>query len=240
MKNFIDKLIQLADGLDGLGLKKDADKLDQLVAKAAKGEDFGDLTSLFDEPIALEHEEDKGPGAEKVILDAPEVHTPLEEEEAPLSKEKSGPSRLDLLKRRHELMRLKKKLEHIEKEEEEALPGEAPVESPRPKLDLTSFEDEDDEEDVNEARDCMCPETFPSPCAKCLGEEVEEELDELNMILSKEDAALYDDPEEEISMADDDGIIGKLKDVLKGAPELAKQLLQLVKDNPELLELLAL
>lgn len=200
MKTIIGKLIELADDLDGLGLRKDADALDQLVAKAAKGEDFADLMVLFDEPVVLEDNEEEGPGRDDVMhdsvnMEAPEIYTPLDEEEAPLPK--TGPGRLQMLKRRHELMKLKKLMEKGKSEEamedamEAAEPSDEvklPVAKPE---DLEAFEDENDEEDMaaNEA---------------------------------------------------DDGIIDTLKEKLKGVPELAKQLLRLVKDNPELLELLAL
>lgn len=205
MKTFIEQLIQLADGLDSLGLKKDADKLDQLISVAARGdgEDFGSLMSLFDEPaetedgktrrhrLEMEDENEGGPSAEKVMLDEPEVHTPLAEEEAPLAEEKGDvKNRLKMIKRRHELVKLKKQLEKAEKEEAKEIANEE------------------------------MPEEVVLPIAS------PEELD-------------FEDEDMAANEADD-GLIGKLKDILKGAPELAKQLLTLVKDNPELLELLAL
>lgn len=248
MKTIINKLITLADALDGLGLKKDADAIDQIVIKAARGDEFSSLMSLFDEPtddpdnknrrheLSFEDSEEGAPGKKEFDMDDPDL-VPIEDDEAPLSKEKASPNRLNMLKRRNELLKLKNKLEQEEEEAEDEEPSdkvELPIATPE---DLKAFEDEEDDV-VNEANDCMCHETFPNPCKKCLRENVEEEIDELNMILSKEDAALYDSPKE-ISMADD-SMVDKLKDVLKSAPELAKQLLQLVKDNPELLALLAL
>ena len=206
MTMFINKLIALADGLDGLGLKKDADVLDKIIAKAAAGDEFGDYLKLFDEPLELDVEEEKGPGEDKPMLEEPEIHTPLEEEEAPLRMERtpgviremvdSGPGpemrtdkdeRMHAIKRRHELLKLKKQLEMAEKAEKadqemaEVEPNELPVATEE---DLESFEDEND--------------------------------------------------------ADDASLVDFLKEKMKQLPELGKELLTLVKDNPELLELLAL
>lgn len=181
MKTFINKLIVLADGLDNLNLKKDADKIDQLISRASGGEDFEDLMKLFDEPLTFEDREDRGPGGMRVeILDeelpmlAPDEHTV----------EKKGPDRLEELKRRNELLKLKRSLEADEEADEEEPQDdvELPVAGPEDE----AFEDEDEEDDA------------------------------------------------------DDGLLDTLKEKLKDAPDLAKQLLMLVKDNPELLELLAL
>ena len=207
MKTFISKLIALADGLDGLGLKKDADVLDKIIATAAAGDEFGDYLNLFDGPVELDADEEKGPGEDKPMLEEPEIHTPLEEEEAPLRMERtpgvirqmvdSGPGpemttdkdeRLHAIKRRHELLKLKKQLEMAEKaeraEEAEMEPSDE-VELPvATEEDLESFEDEND--------------------------------------------------------ADDASLVDFLKEKMKQLPDLGKELLTLVKDNPELLELLAL
>jgi len=197
MQTIINKLIQLADNLDGLGLRKHADTLDQIIAKTAAGDDFEDYLKLFDEPVMLDSEEDKGPGTEKIVVEEPEIHTPLEEEEAPLSKEKTGPSRLDMIKRRHELMKLKKQLEKAEKSEAEELDREqAEMEVP---LD----------------------NVLPIPDAEDIQQDFEDE-----------------DMDEAANEADDGGLIDALAEKLKSVPELASKLLTIVKENPELLELL--
>lgn len=200
MKTVIAKLIKLADALDSLGLKKHADALGYVIVKTAAGEDFGDYLNMFDSPIELEDQDEELPGARKVVMDEPEIHTPLDEEEAPLSKEKTRPSRLDDLKRRYELLKLKKmlpelaRIERAEEAEEELEQHEEPEAEDkelRPKLVLPeetpedTFEDEDDENDVD----------------------------------------------------DEEGFMSKLKDILKGSPALAKKIVKLVNDNPELLEL---
>lgn len=189
MKQLIDKLIALADALDTAGFEKEADFIDQLTAKAARGdEDFGDLMSLFDEPIGFEDKDDKGPGEEKVVLDEPELYTPLEEEEAPLDAERSvvlrpglvgtdeegkdvyapAAGRLQEIKRRHALMKLKKMLEEAEAEEAaeevmEDLEAEKSVELPGVEVAEESeetFEDEGEDVDVavNEAEDELLKE----------------------------------------------------------------------------------
>lgn len=237
MKTFIEKLIQLADGLDGLGMNKEADLLDTIVAKTAAGEDFEDYLKLFDEPVALDDTEEKGPVEERVVLDGPDVHTPLEEEEAPLSTDRKN--RLKLLKRRHEELSNLKHMLQKSKAKEELEDAEEVMPSDEVKLPIAtpeelSFEDEDDEDEaVNQAADI----DLDAP-----------DFDDLEPELKKEWEALQaargmgqeEEIEEVMNDADDEGMIGKLKQMLKGAPELAKQLLQLVKDNPELLELLAL
>lgn len=306
MKTFIDKLIQLADGLDHLGLKKDADILDQIISKAAVGDEFEDYLKLFDEPVSLDVEEDKGPSAEKIVVEEPEVHTPLEEEEAPLSREKTGPSRLDMLKRRHELLKLKNKIKKMEKEEatpEETFEDEVklPVATP---ADLETEEDEDIA--VNEAEDgvpgATCEQCMMAPAAKdglckeCIEDAEENErlmkefesepgfaeyvkkheeemakldaeqkaFEEAEMAKGKvkckrcgdmvppgrmhypgndpeNDHAHKPDAEPDYEMAneaDDNGLLEALTEKLKSVPELATKLLTIVKENPELLELL--
>jgi hypothetical protein len=52
------KLIILAEQLDALELTKDASVLDQIMIKAARGEDFGDLLKLWDARVELENEKD--------------------------------------------------------------------------------------------------------------------------------------------------------------------------------------
>lgn len=195
MQIFINKLIQLADGLDGLGLTKDANALDLVISKLAAGRDeggeFGDLLKLFDEPVTLDSDEEKGPVEERVVLDEPEVHTPLDEEEAPLSREKTGPSRLDMIKRRHDLLKLKNKIKQEEENEY-----------------LDKMEDE-----VGAADQVHLPEAEP--------------MDED-----------FEDEDEAVNEADDGGLLNALTEKLKSVPELATKLLTIIKENPELLELL--
>jgi hypothetical protein len=153
MKTMINKLIQLADSLDGLGLKKDADTLDRIVAKTAAGEDFGDLMKLFDEPVVMEDSEDEGVPVSRRLTQVPEeyeVLTPITDSDEPVAERKEGPGRLDMIRRRHELMKLKQMMEHEEKEDAgEEVPADVvdvvglPVASPE---ELESFEDESDEE----------------------------------------------------------------------------------------------
>ena len=190
----INSLIKLADGLDSLGLDNYVDVLDQIISRAAKREDdFEDLLKLFDAPVKLEDDEDDIPGEKQVMPEEEsEVHTLPEELDTSLTKEEVGSNRLDMLKRRHELLRLKKKQEDKEKLEE------ALSEVPAEKDDLPVLSPDD-------------------------------ELDE-----SFEDEGVGDGNNA------DDSLIETLKDKLKQTPELAKQLLQLVKENPELLQLLAL
>ena len=197
MKTFISKLVVLADRLDSLGLKKDADKLDRLIARAARadGDDFGDLMNLFDEPLRLEDsEEDDSPGRSR-SMDMPEDVDTLTAIEPDEPTDKKGPSRIQELKRRHELLKLKKQM---------GLPSRlVPVEEP-----------EDEEETIS---------------------------DEVKLpIATPKDLEGFEDEEDDESDADDGGLLDDLKEKLKGVPDLAKQLLTLVKDNPELLELLAL
>ena len=193
MKNLISKLVVLSDNLDRLGLKKDADKIDQIISCAARGEGF-DVLQLFDEPVELEDVEEDGPGSRSMLPDDDlEGLTTVEPEDAPIERKKdlTAPlSRVDEIKRRHEFLK-RKKLEEILKDrhEEPVLDElELPVASPK---DLEVFEDE---------------------------------------------AGSHDDEND----ADDDSLLDELKHKLKDVPDLAKQLLQLVKDNPELLDLLAL
>lgn len=229
MKTFIEKLIQLADGLDGLGLHKDADKLDQIIAKAAAGDEFEDYLKLFDEPVGLEIQEEKGPGGEKVIIEEPEVHTPLEEEEAPLSKEKTGPSRLDMIKRRHDLMKLKNKIKQEEENEYlDKMEEEIDAEESARKEDM-------DDKGLVECKSCgtaVAPGQSHYP-----GHDAENGPAHSPEAEPEEES--FEDEDEAVNEADD-GLIDQLKGILKGAPDLASKLLQLVKDNPELLELLAL
>lgn len=161
MKTIISKLITLADSLDKLGLKKDADALDKIITKVAAGDDFGDYLNLFDSPVGFDTEEDSGPGGARVVLDEPEIHTPLDEEEAPLSQEKKerevAPNRLQELMRRNEILKLKKKIEKIE-QMEKALEDVAPADElklPVATPEDLSFEDEEDDEenDENDADD---------------------------------------------------------------------------------------
>lgn len=168
MKTLIDKLITLADKLDSLGFNKDADALDQLISKTAAGEDFGDLMKLFDrdgaDPAEYEMDEE-APGKRVVVIDDADI-TPIEEDETPLAQEKTGPSRLDMLKRRHQLLKLKNQIDKAEKSEmkddveEEGLPHPSMDAIPEGLEDLgdeAGFEDEDEEGDMamNEADDSL-------------------------------------------------------------------------------------
>lgn len=181
------KLVVLADKLDRLGLKKYADKVDRMITTASRGDgaDFDELTKLFDEPVEFEDSEEDGPVRQHVIDESREYEDPASTEpDEPVSTKKE-PSRLEQIKKRHELLRLKKSIEKAEENE--------PVED---------FEDE-----------VRLP------------------------VATQEDLKAFEDEDENEA---DDGLLETLKEKLKEAPELAVKLLTLVKDNPELLELLAL
>lgn len=210
MKPEINKLIELADALDGLGLKKYADKLDQLISKfAGEDEEMKDLADLFDEPLAPDEEEGV-PVATRLtqIPEEEEVFTPIADEPVS-SRDLHGldrPNRLDALKRRHQIMQLQKSLEQDEAEEAE------PLETEEDKI----------EQQLQDLAD------------KGVGSDTEEALD----LSPMEDDEDFED--EDLEDNADDGLIDALKEKLKEVPELGAKLLTLVKDNPELLELLAL
>lgn len=201
MKNFIPKLVVLADNLDRLGLKKDADKIDLLIARAARrgdDEDFDTLTKLFDEPIELEDREDEAPGRRMFVPDEDNAEALSTEPDEPVGSGVSKDPKKDRLKeliRRHQLLKLKKEM---------GLPSEPVV------------VEDDEDTDMDD-----------------------ESVDEVKLpVASPEDLEGFEDEDDENEA--DDSLIDELKEKLKGVPELAKQLLTIVKDNPELLELLAL
>ncbi len=117
----IDKLMILADALDNMGRMVDADIIDQIVIKAARNEDFNDLTKLFDEPLDLSDTEERGLG-NKMITEIPEDDEDLnpigEEKGAKPDKTMLGSGshnphkrRLSDIRRRHELLKIKQLLE---------------------------------------------------------------------------------------------------------------------------------
>jgi hypothetical protein len=141
-------LIELADKLDNLELNKEADFIDKLLSVANKEELDELLMSLDEVPV------------QRQLTNVPEdyeVLTPLYTDEL-LTEHPSG--RLGDIKRRHELMKLKKMLEEEEnkedkeynKNEEEELALEPSLEDhDESLLDITklekSFEDENAAED---------------------------------------------------------------------------------------------
>lgn len=151
MKKMISKLVILSDGLDKLGLKKDADRLDAIISRATRNEDFDDLSNLFDQRVEMQDSEDDGPPSKIDRLPEDDEEVMLATEEDKPEARKKEPNRLDMLRKRHELLKLKRLLEEDEKEEE----GEKHIEeNPLPEMKLeTSFEDEDEEDDENDADD---------------------------------------------------------------------------------------
>jgi hypothetical protein len=271
MKMIINKLITLADKLDHLNLKKDADKLDRLIIKAVNGEDFGDLMKLFDEPVTLDDkQDDEGSPIVTRTTHIPEEFESLSPTDSD-EPEKDGPSRLDMLKRRQKLLKLKKQVELAEKmEKAEELEAdeedlELPIASPE---DLEVFEDENDADDDGddieekirrverqEIRDLLelvecetCgvdvkpgrmhhPNHDPDAGPPHRPEGKADLWPELSTSRSRRE---HEGEGEFWSNADDGELLETLKEKLKSVPELAKQLLTLIKENPELLALLAL
>jgi hypothetical protein len=182
----IDKLIVLADKLDNAGHKKVANVIDRVVI-AARLEDYDDLTKLFSGKLDLRDTDENVPLMRSLVdvpedyeLPAPSDEDLRPEEDARLERKMRGadisdldvpgaetiedlelvdrkPARLDELKRRHELMKLKKLLndEEVVKEEVEEAPeskDEKTSISPEDKEKLEQmkklFEEEDEDENV--------------------------------------------------------------------------------------------
>lgn len=202
----INKIIQLADQLDSLGFHKEADTLDLLRAKFANDE-VRELVELFDEPLQPDEEEDLDlPSVSDLGKTTDDSESTMLDDEAPAKPEYNpGESRLDAIKRRHELMKLK---ELLEKEDEE-----------------DSVEEVEQELAKEEVEDAL---STSEPSFEDESLEDDEELDD-----DEEDS---EDDESEA----DDGVLDMLKDKLKEMPGVAKKLLTILKNNPELLELLAL
>lgn len=170
MKTLINSIVKLADNLDKLGFKKDADKLDQIVAMAEHNEDFGELMSLFDGPVMFEDDEETP--VHTRLTQVPEdfeAAITLEDAEAPVSTAKE-PSRLDALKRRNEILKLKKLLKREEMEEAKDV-GEKAVDEiklPIAKPEDLDFEDEDENDADDELLKKKIEEDEPGTIEKIM------------------------------------------------------------------------
>lgn len=158
-------LINLADNLDKLGLRKKADTLDQIIARAAREKGFDDLMRLFDErgtgeskKTIFEPEVEGLEGEEEVvpiqrgltqIPEEYEILTPLTDVDMPPAKKMDKDERMLALKERYKLIQKMKQEAEKEKEEEETeeklekemLPGVEPALLETDEDE--SFEDED-------------------------------------------------------------------------------------------------
>ncbi len=262
MKLVINKLVALADALDSSGFAKEADLVDQIINKTAvrgDSEDFGSLMSLFDEPVTLEDHDEEAPGKRNMEAEEQEVYTPLDEEEAPLEKERAikitpglvgtdeagndlydyhKNERFDMLKRRHSLMKLKKMLDDAEQKEEasemaDESEAEKPLELPGVDVSLEpedTFEDETDEDvAMNEANDKH------KNCLVCHSDKPER-----HGICGPCRKQIIDESKESIrrmNSADDELLQKKLEE---DEPSTIEKVVGFMKENPELLEKLLL
>lgn len=204
MGSIKDTLLTLADSLDNSGHKTAADRIDALIKTAATGEDFGDLMRLFDHPVSSrdmgsEEESNIEHGLETLPKEdeSAEAVSPMYEETGgSLSRDFNGDSpsveeplhpteRIDALKRRHELMKIKEMLDKEEigdKDIEELEPTEIVIDEPK---EDEAFEDEelgdlDDDDDIAAADD---------------GELLEKEIKDDPSTISKVVSFMRDNPE---------------------------------------------
>lgn len=168
-------LTRLSDNLDKAGFNTYADSVDRLLEKTATGQDFGDLLNMFDEPVVMEVEEEEMPGGKHRLQEQEEVFVPVDEEESTRGRKQKEihENRMDMIKRRNELLKLKKMLDKDDKDDAE----EAAAERTRIDKEFESMEragvgkdiakhlneefgdsEEEDFEDENDADDDRSPQ----------------------------------------------------------------------------------
>lgn len=238
-----DKLIVLADALDGLNLNKHADVLDQITKKVARDEDFSDLMKLWDKPVELKDDEESVPVRRQLtqVPEDDEVVAPLEdpemlpEEEARLNRKMVGVEdllpedytdpkyhRLDNIKRRHELMKLKKMLEQVEVGEKQDDMEEVPALKNLEPVD--SFEDEPKEKNPYISDEYIKEDDEAT-------KEIEEEQDKLSL---EQDMDEWLDDE---NNADDDPFDDQLLQDEPGyEPYKGLSLKKMLKERPSYIE----
>ncbi len=236
----IDALLVLADELDNLGFAKEADLLDGMIVEAKRDnqEDWSELSSLFDKPLDMSDTEEKSQVSGPGMLESLELPEPTDEDpekpgqeewkmvgsETPLDELRNDPSRIkkwygphgfaettdSFMQGRKEELQRRNKLMQLKK--------------------LLDRVDEKTKEELEEELEDTSLEKAPDLMA------VEDEKHK-----AREDASFEDEGDDEfdadMNNADDaDEDLGILKELFDKMPDLAKKVLTLIKEHPELVE----